>query len=702
MNLDSTISMIKDHLKSNDRLYEISKDNANKRVSLRNKLTLEERFLGFDEINNLIPNEPHQQYKQEQQQEQEQQEQHEQQQQLVDGASLLPNSEPSFLLNKIDQLIDDEKDTTYILLIGITGVGKSTFINMVVNYLKFSSLQDALEKSTTLDQIYTIGTYVEIEDSDKTHKFKLGDVDDYKPGSSMTQIPREYRIKLSNGKTICLIDAPGVGDPQGTLQDNKHFENILHEISSLKKLNAICILMRPDETRATVLFSYCLNQLLLHLHSSAKDNIFFCFTHTRGSMYKPGQTKSILEDHLKTLKLQTNIEIPLERNKIFCFDNESFNYLATKLRGNETNFTSYEALQYGLSWDRSSDEFQRLLKEISKVQPHDVANTICINNARTMIGNLAQPMSTCISNININIKLMKEQSERLRNNSIVDESLLYIPETTVESKKLPRCKLICTKIGCTKGSKSPCKEFVPPKEWNSSVYWLENFRFFGSCKECKNSSIIPCLWLNHSLTFVEEIPTLKKNFSLSSSSNDSFGGGINNSDFNFRCGSINISSSGGIGGGFGTLRTKDELKKDSNFLISEMNSRIKQFQNEYQIIKNANIDFSVFLWHHSLVNINHYYEEYINIQIKALENVPNSDDLIFQLNDHLKEYKASVEQQKNGVKSHKTNVKSQKEIFETFDQLLDLPMVGYIIQNQIKLKQNNLLKSEAVIIDLRS
>ncbi|KAM9990676.1 hypothetical protein ACTFIY_006701 [Dictyostelium cf. discoideum] len=478
-------------------------------------------------------------------------------------------------------------------------------------------------------------------------------------GSSVTQYSRQYRIKLPNGETLCLIDAPGVGDPQGTLQDNKHFENILHEISSLKKLNAICILMRPDETRATVLFKYCLDQLSLHLHSSAKDNIFFCFTHTRGTIRS-----------LKTLKSETNIEISMDINKKFWFDNEAFNYLVAKLNnveldgGGEINFSEYEESQYRLSWDNSFKEFKRLCQEISKVKPHNVLNTICLNNARTMISNLAQPMSTCISNINNNIKLMEEQSEKLRKNiNIGDESLLYIPETTVESKKLPKYKLICTKIGCTKGGiNSPCREFEPQKEWNSSVYWLESFKTLGSCKECSNPGAIPCFWFDHSLICVEEIPTLKKIFSQSSSLNNSIGG-INNSDFG--CGTNTKSNNCGVG----IIRTKDELKEESRILIAQMKLRIQQFQDEYLIIKNANVDFLVFLYHHSLVNINNYYEEYINVQIKALEGVPNSSDLIEKLNEHLSEYKQGQEQQKN-VKNHKVKVKSQKEIFKTFEKLL--------------------------------
>ncbi|KAN0000945.1 hypothetical protein ACTFIZ_001402 [Dictyostelium cf. discoideum] len=679
MDLDYALIVLRHHLESNGRFYEISKDDVKNRVTIRNKLTQEERYIDFGEIQNFLQHDEFEYNL------------------LANGfqenLSLLKNSEfllskapdssynrgksigyPSSIkiIDKVNDLIDDDRDTIYILLIGITGVGKSTFVNMVVNYIKYSSLNDALENAT-LDQIYTIASKIEIQDENKTHNFTLGDVDDYKIGSSVTQFSRQYRIKLPDGKTLCLIDAPGVGDPQGTLQDNKHFENILHEISSLKKLNAICILMRPDETRATILFKYCLNQLLLHLHSSAKDNIFFCFTHTRGTMYKPGPTRTILEDHLRKMKDQSDIEIN-GKEKTFCFDNESFNYLAVKLYGAatdvETSFSEDDEYDFGRSWDRSSKEFHRLLKEIAKVQPHDVANTICINNARTMISNLAQPMSTCISNINTNIKLMEQQSEKLRNNSVSDESLLYIPVSVVIAENLENSLLVCTKKGCSSNTENPCNIDIVAPKWYSSLYWCDNINKIGTCNKCSNPGLTPCLWFDHQIITIKETPQL---------------------------GQISGTDKKSIG-----QRSKSEILNERQLLVSKMNERKKLFQEEYDTIKTAIVDFSVFLWHHSLIKINRYYEDYINIQIKQLENSENSHELIKKLNEHLREYKANVEEIKENVQNNKASVKTQKEIFDTFDKLFNLPNVGYIIQNQIKLKQSSLHKSEAVEIDLFS
>ncbi|KAN0000946.1 hypothetical protein ACTFIZ_001403 [Dictyostelium cf. discoideum] len=676
MDLDYAIIILRHHFESNGRFFEISKDDVENRIILKNKLNQEERYIDFCEIQHFQQYDEFEynllgiglQEKLSLSKSSELLYSKTPDSSLTSGKSI-GNQSSIKIIDKVNDLIDDDKDTVYLLLLGLTGVGKSTFINMMVNYIKYSSLDKALENAT-LDQIFTIASKIEIEDDNKIHNFTLGDVDDYETGSSVTQFSRRYRIKLPDGKTLCLIDAPGVGDPEGTLQDNKHFENILHEISSLKKLNAICILMRPNETRATILFKYCLNQLLFHLHSSAKDNVFFCFTNTRASFYKPGPTRTILEDHLKKMKIEINLN-----EKLFCFDNESFNYLAVKkycaATGDETNFPEEQISNFGKSWEKSSEDFHKLLKEITKAKPHDVSNTMCINNARTMISNLNQPLSSCISNINTNIKLMEQQSEKLRNNSF-NESLLFIPVSVVKTENLENSLLVCTRKGCTSNTENPCNNNIVDPKWYSSLYWCNNFKKSGICKKCSNTGFLPCLWFNHQIISIKEIPQVNQ---ITESDNKSLG-----------------------------ERTLKEIIIEREMLVSKMNERKTLFQEEYDTINTAIVDFSVFLWHHSLIKINSSYEDYINYQMNQLENSDeeseNSDELIKKLDKHLREYKENVEKLKENVQNKKVSVKTQEEIFDTFDKLLNLPNVGYIIQNQIKLKQSSLQKSEAVEIDL--
>ena len=144
-----------------------------------------------------------------------------------------------------------------ILVLGETGVGKSTWINGILNYQKYDSLEEAIEKpllwaipmsfvvtdaQTYEQQIVTLG-----EDPNE----RIGEENDTQ---SSTQFPRAYTF--SNGKSLVrIIDTPGIGDTRGLAQDEKNFENILAYLRDyVTELHGICILMPPDMSRSTIAF----------------------------------------------------------------------------------------------------------------------------------------------------------------------------------------------------------------------------------------------------------------------------------------------------------------------------------------------------------------------------------------------------------------------------------------------------------------
>ncbi|CAF5072251.1 unnamed protein product, partial [Rotaria sp. Silwood1] len=101
-------------------------------------------------------------------------------------------------------------------------------------------------------------------------------------GQSCTQQCRSFVFQVGE-KKLRIIEAPGIGDNRGLDQDNKNFQEILTFISQYEHLNGICILLNPNEERLTILFRFCVNELLRHLHESAKENIIFVFTNARST-----------------------------------------------------------------------------------------------------------------------------------------------------------------------------------------------------------------------------------------------------------------------------------------------------------------------------------------------------------------------------------------------------------------------------------
>ena len=150
----------------------------------------------------------------------------------------------------------------------------------------------------------------------------IGDPNDnenFKDGQSATQEPTTH-VFPQDGKIINLIDTPGIGDSRGIEQDKKNFDSILGHISHIKEIHGICILLKPNNARLTVVFRFCIQQLLAHLHKDAARNIVFCFTHARGNFYRPGDTLPALRKELN----DQNVDINLDKNNMYCFDSEAF------------------------------------------------------------------------------------------------------------------------------------------------------------------------------------------------------------------------------------------------------------------------------------------------------------------------------------------------------------------------------------------
>ncbi|PKC59501.1 hypothetical protein RhiirA1_540444 [Rhizophagus irregularis] len=243
-----------------------------------------------------------------------------------------------------------------ILLLGETGVGKSTFINAFANYLKFNTLDNA----------------------------KSGDIEVLIP-PEFTYMDDNYETVTIKIRLIRLIDTRSEND-------KKNFENILWYISHYQYLNGICILLKPNNSRYSIVFKYCILELLTHLHKSVKDNIVFCFTNTRETHYRPGNTLQPLKKQLEKLKKQTKsgVEIKVHKNIIYCFDNESFGYLAAI---KEIKFTQNEEQNLAESWKISVDESLRLIKYLVKRQPHIVKDTLSLNNFRNTVLLLSRPFA---------------------------------------------------------------------------------------------------------------------------------------------------------------------------------------------------------------------------------------------------------------------------------------------------------------------
>jgi GTPase SAR1 family protein len=346
-----------------------------------------------------------------------------------------------------------------ILLLGETGVGKTTFINSFVNHLAYNTLDEALKG----DMIVIIPAAFSITDPE-TYDSKvitIGPPDtnenNVENGESKTQGCKSYVFPLGNRK-LRLIDAPGIGDTRGVEQDAKNFEHILAYISQYKHLDGICILLKPNEQRMNVLFRFCIKELLTHLHISAKDNIMFVFTFGRSSFYVPGHTAPLLKTLLKELYDRTGVDVPFTKDNTFSFDNESFRFLAIHKNGVE--FSRDQIQDFSKSWDVSVKEYGNLVERIVRCTPHIVRDTLSLNEAQQLIKKLHRPIPEVIRLIQENIQLAKKYKLEQLNDatkttaSTTTNSLsnnhISVPQYSAEFINLPYPRTVCTTESCTR------------------------------------------------------------------------------------------------------------------------------------------------------------------------------------------------------------------------------------------------------------
>ncbi|KAE9547231.1 hypothetical protein FO519_009557 [Halicephalobus sp. NKZ332] len=272
-----------------------------------------------------------------------------------------------------------------ILLLGMTGVGKSTYINSIANYLSYETLEDAINGSQPVCIIPTSFSHNVISSDGK---FKTVHIqiaaqnkdeknESHKVGESATQHPRSYSLVQNNIK-INIIDVPGVCDTRGVGTDQSNKKLIMNKIEQFPEIHAVWIIMKATENRMTTQFLFTLNEIFTVVPKQAVENISFVVTHSRASEFTPGLTTEPLGMFIKDLNDKQNLS--MEMNQItFCIDSESFRFQVGYYVDSEFRESVKGKLGvYEESWTESRNSTLALLKKTVRAtaQPTSVFNAL--------------------------------------------------------------------------------------------------------------------------------------------------------------------------------------------------------------------------------------------------------------------------------------------------------------------------------------
>ncbi|UJR32661.1 hypothetical protein I4U23_020121 [Adineta vaga] len=295
-----------------------------------------------------------------------------------------------------------------ILLLGTSGVGKSTFINALVNYHAFETLQEA--RSNSPHVVMPVSFPLSVGDQFEEHMVTFGDddanEDHHHPGQSVTQHCRSYLFPIDSRTKLRIIDTPGMNDTRGIDQDDLNMQHILSFINNLSHLNAICILLKPNESRLNIILRSYFTHLFSFIGENVYKNVVFCFTHTRSTFFAPGNTAPLLREMINKLPMNG---VRFLKSNTFCFDSESFRYLIALNNGIE--FDAFEREEYEKSWLPSTTESKRFIHYICEdLEPIMEEKWQSIEHVQFKINEIIRPLLETVRNCIRNIILFQEES----------------------------------------------------------------------------------------------------------------------------------------------------------------------------------------------------------------------------------------------------------------------------------------------------
>jgi len=220
-----------------------------------------------------------------------------------------------------------------ILVIGATGAGKSSLVNLFYYWSTKSDLSSLfLQKKALIQTKYFQG------DGEAEGEVMV-------QGQSQTNFSKIYQFELEDPKThaqysVSFMDTPGIGDTRGREKDDENIQDILNSISKTEDLNAIILMLNGSESRISPRIQAIVTKLKTIIPDSLLKNLIILLSNV--------DLKPSLD--IRALGFDTNSEnVYYYNNQIFNLDPKHFSNKNLMIRVNQTYQESIDTISALLS-----------------------------------------------------------------------------------------------------------------------------------------------------------------------------------------------------------------------------------------------------------------------------------------------------------------------------------------------------------------
>ncbi|GBC49656.2 uncharacterized protein OCT59_000121 [Rhizophagus irregularis] len=271
--------------------------------------------------------------------------------------------------------------TCKILLLGGTGTGKSTIINMMANYFLSGTLENP--------KVVIPTKYFKVTENDFVRNNSEAKIADVTRSQTTSCCNYEFKHPGNSFYDFIFIDTPGMSDTNGIDQDDKNIEEIVNAAINVGSLTAIVIIASGTEARVTP----TIMNTIIRLRNSLPDEIVY--NNLLLILTKCTKSSACFSEDAFANEIAKPKQIFYMDNQVFCTDPQIW----------LNDEDEYSIVQH--QWNKSFKTFDNLLKMITEM---NATSTKAFTEMRDLRNKIKSEIAT-ISQTTTNIQQIQDKLE---------------------------------------------------------------------------------------------------------------------------------------------------------------------------------------------------------------------------------------------------------------------------------------------------